>query len=414
MSPHAQPPKYMKKNTQPRHEAGVRPTSRDFRLIEYNEAVHSSELELEPIKMREEFALLKNEWDQFLSKTQTPSPFMSWDYLDVWWDVYADRGFEPKLFIARDTEQHIIGAAPLMISQRGAFAGTRSKFRHLSFIGSLGGAAGESLELPARPGYEVALGEAVADHILENLQGQWDVLYLSMIPHDSRSTNTMIKKLAQAGIPIKTISSTASPIMPITSNWDDHISEQRIKERERIGAAFLNGVESTKDLQLMRAGLEIGLEPAYEQLIRLSKLSDDDSFARVFATTDMVDFHWKLAPRLLEQDKLFFGLVKIGDEFAGAVYDFMDHGKMWARQALWNPKFEDQNIKLILNTWSDKAAFDRGLEEIDYLLGISGRDVSKTRYTRTLNIYEAACPKSLGGKLFSLARGIDRLLESKN
>ncbi|MFK7910209.1 MAG: GNAT family N-acetyltransferase [Akkermansiaceae bacterium] len=399
------------KNTQPRSETGVQQGTREFRLIEYNESDHSSGLTLEPVKSRTDFSQLKDEWDQFLAKTQTPSPFLTWDYIDVWWDVYGDRGFTPKLFIARDLEQNIIGAAPLMISERGAFQGARSKFRHLSFIGSLGGAAGESLELPVRRGYEGVFGEAVANHILDELKGQWDVLYLSMVPHDSRATNMMIKKLAEAGIMIKTVSSTASPILPITKSWDDHIAHQEIKVRERIAAAFSNGIQTADHLQLIRVGVELDLETAYEELIRLSKLSDDDAFSRVFETTDMVDFHWKLAPRLIDQGKLFFGLVKINGEYAGAVYDFLDDHKMWARQALWDPKFEQADIKLILNTWSDKVAFDHGLQEIDYLLGNAGREVSETRYTRTLNIYEAACPKSLGGKLFKLACGIDRLLQ---
>lgn len=404
----------MNKNTQPRPGAGGRTSPRELRLIEYNETADTAEFSLVPVRTRAEFATLRDEWDAFLSKTQTPSPFLSWDYIDVWWDVYGEKGFEPRLLVSRDSEHNLVGAAPLMISQRGAFPGARSQFRHLSLIGSLGGTAGESLELPARPGYEALLGDAVAEYILGELQGKWDVLYLAMIPHDSRSTNTMLRTLAEAGVIVKTVSSSASPILPLTTTWSEHVSHREIKVRERIAEAFASGAGSADKLQLMRVGIELDLETAYEELIRLSRLSEGADFARVFETTDMVDFHWKLAPRLLEQDRLFFGLAKIDGEFAGAVYDFLDDRKMWARQALWDPKFVDDDIKLILNTWSDKAAFDRGLQEIDYLLGTCGRDAAETRYTRTLNVYEATCPNSLGGTMFKLARGIDRLLQPKH
>lgn len=410
----------MNKNTQPRRRESSEAYSepRELRLLEFNESPQdldqSLKLKLEPVVTRDEFGMLKSEWDMFLFKTQTPSPFLSWDYLDVWWDVYGEKGFDFRFLIARDTEKNIVGAAPLMISQKGAFPGTRSNFRHLSFIGGLGDTTGESLELSALPGYEVLLGEAVAEHILRSMRGQWDVLYLSMIPHDSRSTNAMIKKLAEAGIVIKTVCSTASPILPITTSWEDYMSAQTVKVRERIAEAFTNGVDRSSDLELLRAGREIPLEVAYEEMIKLSKLNKNHTFSRIFETALMIDFHWKLAPRLLEQDKLFFGLVKMEGQFAGAVYDFLDERKMWARQALWDPQFESRDIKLILNTWSDKTAFNRGLQEIDYLLGTSGRDLNETRYARTLNIYEASCPRSLGGTLFSLARGIDRLLQPKN
>ena len=207
----------MNKNTQPRSETGARKGTREFRLLEYTPQDESSGLNLEPVQTRAEFARLKDQWDQFLTKTQIPSPSLTWDYLDVWWDVYGEKGFEPKMYIARDSEGTLVGAAPLMISHRGAFHGTRSNFRHLSLIGCLGGSVGECLELPARAGYEVILGEATAHLILDDLKGQWDVLYLSMIPHDSRATNTMIMQLAKAGIAIKTVSSTASPILPINT-----------------------------------------------------------------------------------------------------------------------------------------------------------------------------------------------------
>ncbi len=394
----------------------TRIASRRFRVLDSPEAKPlnggTPKLQLEAITAREDFAQLEDEWDTFLAKTQAPSPFTSWDYLDVWWDIYGGKGFNPRLYIARDPQGMLIGAAPLMISQKGSFAGARSNFRHLSLMGGLAGFAGESLELPARRGYETALGEATADLILDSFSGQWDVLYLFLVPHDSRSTNAMIKRLARAGVAVKTVSSTASPILPITASWNQYIQTQTINDREEIGRVFSDAVNG-HDLELLRVGKEISLEAAYEETIRLTNLHGANDQNRIFQTSEMVDFHWKLAPRLLERDRLFFGLVKMDGQFTGSVYNLIDNQKMWTYQTIWDPRFNGSNVELLLNTWSDKSAHDLGLHEIDYLPGESGRRADQARYARTLNIYEATRPRSMGEALFSFACGLDRLLQKK-
>ena len=373
----------------------------------------SSKLELEPILSRSAFAGLKQEWDSFISKTQTPSPANSWDYLDVWWDVYVTEGYQPHLYVARDSAGGLVGAVPLMISQKGAFNGSRSSFRHLSLMGGLGELAGGPLELPACRGYEAEIGNAAAELILESLQGMWDVLYLYLVPHNSRSTNAMIKKLAMAGIPVKTLHSTSADLLPVTSSWNDYIQNQPIIIREEVRTVFEEAIE-THSLELFRAGMEIPLERAYEELIRLSKLSNPTSGGgRSFGTPEMIDFHWKLAPRLIENDSLFFGLIKMDGKFVGGVYDIINNGRMWACHTFWDPEFEKAEVQKVLNIWSDKAAHDLGLKEIDYLPETASRGEDRAHYNRPLNIYEAACPKSMGGALFSLARGIDRFLQKK-
>ena len=78
-----------------------------------NDSVSMPAIKLQQIKTREQFQELENEWDAFLLNTQTPSPFLSWDYLDVWWDVYGDKGFDVKLYITRDSQGGVDGCYPI-------------------------------------------------------------------------------------------------------------------------------------------------------------------------------------------------------------------------------------------------------------------------------------------------------------
>lgn len=369
-----------------------------------------SAIRFEQIVSRDDFASLKDEWDNLLLQSQTPTPFLSWDYLDVWWDVYGDKGFDVKLFIARDAWNKLIGVAPLMISRKGAFAGARSNFRHLSFMGGLGDLMGESLELPVMPSYEMTFGEAVADIILHSFHGQWDVLYLYLVPHDSRSTNAMINKLAEAGIPMKTLTSMPSPILPIDSSWEDYL-KSRSKNRRKKVCRVISKANMKHGMKQLLVGRDISLADGYEELLRLSKARWDGGESKAFHTPAFIDFHRKLAPRLLENHSLFFGVIELDGQRAGAVYDIIFDNKMWGYQAPWDPAFSSAGVGNLLNIWSNKTAFDLGLREIDWLPGESEVKDNWSTCTRILNIYEAPCPKNFRGNIFSLARRIDRLLK---
>jgi len=369
-------------------------------------------LKLERINTAAEFSALKGEWDAFHLKTQSPSPFLSWDYIDVWWNVYGHKGFDVKMYIARDSNNKIVGAAPLMISRKGAFAGARSNFRHLSFLGGVGDQLSESLELPALPGYEIAIGEATAELIRREFSGQWDVFYFYQVPHDSRSTNAMLRKLAGAGIGIKTVTSEKSPYLPVSGTWDEAVTKRSKKTREVIRKTYTN----PRDKHLHRrltVGEHISFEKAYEELVRLAEARWGDEALRAFHTPEFVDFHWKLAPRLLKQGKMMFGLIEIDGQFAGAVYDIIFNNIKWTYQVPWDPAFRNAAVGVSLSLWSVADAYERGLDAVDFLPGESGFKDRWAKDHRVLNTYEAACPRSMGGTLFSLARGIDRLLKHK-
>jgi len=370
-------------------------------------------IKLEQIKTREQFQKLENEWDTFLLKTQTPSPFLSWDYLDVWWDVYGDKGFDIKLYITRDAGGRLTGAIPLMITQKGAFGGARSKFRHLAFMGGVGDLAGESLELPTLRGHEISVGKAAAGLISETFKGQWDVLYLYLVPHDSRSTNAMIRDLAYAGVPVKTVSSLPSPILPITSSWDDYMQSLSAKTRGNVRRARNKAIKN-QGMKELKVGEDVPFEQAYEELVRLADLRWGPQASSAFHTPEFIDFHWKLGPRFAEKGMLAFSLIELDGKYAGAAYDFVFDQKKWGYQIPWDPAFRSATVGNLLHALSIKNSFDQGLREIDFLPGDSGGKNTWAKYARPLNIYEAACPRSMGGTLFSIVRGIDRMLKQKD
>ncbi|MFK7910207.1 MAG: GNAT family N-acetyltransferase [Akkermansiaceae bacterium] len=358
-----------------------------------------------------EFASLEEEWDDFHAQTQIPSPFQSWDYLDCWWQTYGDHGYDVRMFVARDEAGKLIGAAPLMLTQKGAFLGARGKFRHLAFMGGVGELLGESLELPALRGYEEALGKATAELIIDEFKGQWDVAYFYLASEKSISTNSMRTRLAQLGIDLQTSSSLASPYIDVDGSWDEHLAARPKKFSSRVRyiqsyATRRFAMDYTEVSELTQ------VETLIDELVRLSSERWGDE-AQAFHTTEFVDFHREFAARIFSKGYLSAALVEMNGDVAGAAYNFIYDNKMWGYQVPWDMKFKSGRPGNMLHIWSAKKTFDLGLRELDTLPGEAGYKDEWTNSSHTLNIYEAACPRSIGGTVFKFARGLDRILHHK-
>lgn len=367
-------------------------------------------LDLEPVT-REEFACLEKEWDAFHVQTQIPSPFQSWDYLDCWWQTYGGSGYDVKMFVARDTSGQLVGAAPLMLTRKGAFPGNRGKFRHLAFMGGVGELLGESLELPALPGYERALGEATADLVATRFQGQWDAAYFYLVPETSVSANAMLTRLAHLGVAARPTSSLPSPYIAIDGTWDGHIAARPTKFARRVRYIQSYAVRHF-DMKLNEVREASQVDRLIDHLVRLAGERWGGE-SQAFHTPGFTAFHRAYAPRAFAKNKLACALLEMKGEVAGAAYNFIYANKMWGYQVPWDVRFKAGRPGNVLHIWSAKTAFDLGLREHDTLPGDAGYKDEWTTGSHTLNIYEAACPRTFGGTMFRLARGIDRILHHK-
>lgn len=187
-----------------------------------------------------------------------------------------------------------------------------------------------------------------------------------------------------------------------------HSAKMRANVRRNRNKAIRN-----HGMKELKVGEDVPFEQAYEELVRLAILRWGPLEAQAFHTPGFVDFHWKLAPRFMKKGMLSFHLIEMDGKPAGAAYDFIFDQKKWGYQIPWDPAYRSSSLGNLLNVLSLKDSFDRGLREIDFLPGESGGKNDWAKYARSLNIYEAACPRSMGGTLFSIVRGLDRILKQK-
>ena len=126
----------------------------------------------------EQFAALRREWHDLLSRTSVRSAFNTWEWLYPWWRIYgADKRL--RLITVRDASGVLVGLAPLMLGK-----GRRGKrgiaLRRLGFIGTGEGPLADDLTFPVDESRKSEVTAAVW-HQCEEMSADWDTMELDEI-----------------------------------------------------------------------------------------------------------------------------------------------------------------------------------------------------------------------------------------
>ena len=63
-----------------------------------------------------DFASLKEEWDELYESCPSATPFQSWEWLYSWWEIYGEGSYGLRLVTLRDAGSGLlVGLLPLMV-----------------------------------------------------------------------------------------------------------------------------------------------------------------------------------------------------------------------------------------------------------------------------------------------------------
>ncbi len=126
------------------------------------------------------FRDIRDEWDELLLRSDCDSPFLTWEWLYTWWEVYG-QDKELYLVLVRSADGRLVGAAPFMIGYRDFRQPKRLHRRTLAFLGTGECLGPNYLKFIAAPGREAEVVRAVLDRMAEDAE-RWDVALLRHVP----------------------------------------------------------------------------------------------------------------------------------------------------------------------------------------------------------------------------------------
>ncbi|MEM7014327.1 MAG: GNAT family N-acetyltransferase, partial [Verrucomicrobiota bacterium] len=279
--------------------------------------------------IREESAFfnLEAEWNELLQRTSANSVFMTFEYLSAWWRAYG-KNYQMYLVTARSDDGKLLGLAPMMIGRGHSFA--RKRFRHLTFIGGLGDALAEYQDFIIAPGHESELMPIFYDHIIEDLRGKWDLMFLGLVDENSPAMQQLLATAPQFGGHTLQLTSRPSPHIPLPATWEELIRSKSKNFKKQFNNQW-NRLHKRHEIEWLVAGKDLSLDEAFKVLMELNHKRWGDK-GEAFQSEEFNTFHRELCRLFQERGWLFFHLMKLDGQFAAARYDFVYNNKLWNYQ----------------------------------------------------------------------------------
>lgn len=276
------------------------------------------------------------------------SPFISPEWLQVWWQVFGS-GAKPYIRTVKQGET-VIGVAPLMLKDGTAcFLGNTDVCDYQDFI--------------IVPGMEKDFFNTLLDDIKKNGSKQLD---LKHVRPDS-SVITSLKPLAESrNYKVITEQDAVSFEMQLPATFEAYLEAISTKQRHELRRKMRRlNEEGQIEYRFIEKGAE--LAPALETFFKMFVESRQDKAD--FLTEPMKQYFKLLVEKMAAIGQLKLGVLKLDGKPVAAVMCF-DYGDcLYLYNSGYDPKYVSLSVGLLSKVYAIKDSIARGKKKFDFLKG---------------------------------------------
>jgi len=329
---------------------------------------------------------------------------MRWDWIWAWANAHQDL-FRPAVCVAEEAGQ-VIGIAPFTLGREEK--GSRRKLTQLGFMGGLGEAQGERLNLlmPAERINEIA---PILLARLSDLDHQWDAVRLNRIPAESNTLHHLTHALktitlnAGAGV----LNSTACRYLQMPFDTWEAFQNSRSKNWRRKTKALKRRLATELDITFHHGAVSPTGEDVAEALFRLHRAQFGEGQS-LFISPRALQVHRQMIPKWSESGKTEMCYLMSAGRIVSIVQIIREGSETFAFQTGRDTTLGDSAVGTAAFGWAVEHAFQTGSRSIDFLAGDFEYKRRWTQDTRTVLDLEGYSPTSWRARLFLTFRWLRR------
>ena len=267
---------------------------------------------------QEQFLLYRKQWNQLVEQSQSPTYFMSWEWLDTWLSVYGEIADQLLIVLVFDMENKLVGAIPLYLV-KGENASVSCQ--HLRFIGSgeeeWEEVSTEYLDVVTRPGTEDKVCQFLFNK-LDTLGLSWDIFIVENILEDSIFLRKLVPILLGNSYNLVVNKSGQRYRISLPESWSNFEAGLGKSMRRKVR-------QSKKRIQEMEGykteetnNIELGLS---ELKALHGERWKKKNMAGAFSSPKFLAFHQQFMSRFLEDGKLRLRRTSIENDLIAILYN---------------------------------------------------------------------------------------------
>lgn len=318
-------------------------------------------IEIEKIERLEQFANIRDEWNELLGNSDSDCLFLTWEWVYTWWKHLAE---ERRLqILAARCGGRLVGIAPL------AWRSRRWRrllpFPALEFIGS-SSAGSDYLDFIIRRGEERQTLIALAEY----LAGNKLMLELPRVRNTVSNASGFARETICRGWTAARLVTDVCPFIDLSAHtWESYLaglgSAHRYNFRRR-----LRKLEKEWHVSFEQVECEQMRAVALRMLIELHRRRwHERGDPGAFNTRGLVGFHEELSRIALERAWLRLFVLRLNGTPAAALYGFNYHGTFYFYQSGFDPKFNRYSVGLVAMGLAIRHALEEKARIYDFLRG---------------------------------------------
>jgi CelD/BcsL family acetyltransferase involved in cellulose biosynthesis len=320
-----------------------------------------NKLTVEKIDRLDAFQALKGEWDELLARCPQRTPFLTHDWMTIWWKHFGV-GKELCTLVLRE-DGRAVAIAPLM-KYWGRFYDRYVKLP-ARVIETMANYHSNRVDLIYAESHYEYLAK-LWEYLLA--QKGWDFLRLYPVPAESPTVAGLRRLVTHQGLRATFLPDQTSPYLTIQQEWDEYTRQlpYQVKRKIRKGERL----KSDADLKIEMFTHDVDVDTVMRQMFEVAdKGWAGEARTAISSTEQLRGFYVDLARLANQQGWLFMGLLKAGEQPIAYEYNLRYEGTAYNLKLGFDPAFAHYSPGYILRYDLLANAFQNGhrFSEFDFL-----------------------------------------------
>ena len=259
-------------------------------------------LQIEEVNATERFRSLEKEWMELLAKSTSNTVFLTFYWLNKWWEVFK-KNKELKILLIRDSD-NLVGIAPFFVHKvkyGKIFPLTEIKILGCEEVGS------DYLDFIIEQGKEEEVLDAVFFYLKERIK-VWDCLTLGSFSADTKNVDILKERSQKNKFYFNVRNISHCPYINLPRTWFDYVSSLSSNMRYNIKRKTRK-LERENDVEFKLIKEKEQLNEAVDNFIRLNRMRlKSKKIEGAFRVTSFIQFQRQIIQQLFEKGilRLFF------------------------------------------------------------------------------------------------------------
>jgi len=349
------------------------------------------------IRSEEEFAAIRDEWQDLLAASSSNTIFLTWEWLFEWWRSYGGGRALRGLLIRDDAGRPAAGALLMADTVRIPLAG---RVRALRFVGD-GSFDSDYLDIVCRAGEEAGALRVLFDCL--DAARDWSVLFLNEIPADSACLPGIAAECERRGYAVSQVRCPCA-WTPLPAEWDAFLAMLKPRFRTKVRSLLRSlGEGGGEALQYCRDASELDewLETLFDLHTRRWRALGQDG---VFGNPGKREFYRRMARRFLERGWLQFSRLRIDGRVVAMQFCFEYANRIFLLQEGFDPDCDARDAGNTLRALVFADNIRRGVSAYDFLGGVSAHKLNWAARVKE-SVRLTITRPTTGGRAYRLVTG---------